>query len=72
MELGEKVDKGARVAWYATVTGGVIVSIIGALWFLDTQGIIDINLLSICAILLVIGGIVVIAFGLWLRSLLEL
>ncbi len=70
-KIERKIDKGASIIWFGAIFAGLVVCIVGLLWFLDLQDIIRIDIWSICSILLIIAGIGVIGFALWLRSLIK-
>ena len=71
MDLGEKVDKGARIVWYGAIGLGFVIAVIGFLWLLDTLEIININMWTIIALIVFFIGVSIIVFGMWLRSLIK-
>ena len=68
-KIERKIDKGASILWFGAIFGGLSIILVGLLWFLDLQGFIDIDMWSICSILLILAGIAVIGIALWLRSM---
>lgn len=74
VDLGKverKIDKGASIIWFGAIFVGLAAMIVGLLWFMDTQGWIEIDILTICAVLLIMSGIGIIGIGMWLRSLIR-
>ena len=67
-KIERKIDKGASIIWFGAIFAGLVILVVGLLWFLETQEWIDIDIWTICAALLILTGIGVIAFGMWLRS----
>ena len=67
-KIERKIDKGASIIWFGAIFIGLAILVVGLLWFMETQEWIDIDIWTICATLLVLTGIGVIGFGMWLRS----
>ncbi len=68
-KMEKKIDKGASILWFGAIFGGLSVILVGLLWFLDIQEFIEIDMWSICSILLILAGIAMIGVALWLRSM---
>ena len=66
--IERKINKGASIIWFGAIFVGLVILVVGALWFLENQGWISIDMWTICSVLLVMTGVGVIAFGMWLRS----
>ncbi len=68
-KMEKKIDKGASILWFGAIFGGLSIILVGLLWFLDIQEFIEIDMWSICSILLILAGIALIGVALWLRSM---
>ena len=68
-KIEKKIDKGASILWFGAIFGGLSVILVGLLWFLDIQEFVEIDMWSICSILLILTGIALIGVALWLRSM---
>lgn|GEM_PF-4768588 len=67
-KIERKINKGASIIWFGTVFVGLVILVIGLLWFMHLQNWIDIDIWTVFAAFLIMVGIGVIGFGLWLRS----
>jgi hypothetical protein len=67
-KIERKINKGASIIWFGTVFVGLVILVIGLLWFMHLQGWIDIDIWTIFAAFLIMVGVGVIGFGLWLWS----
>ena len=70
-KIERKIDRGASIIWFGTIFAGLVILIIGLLWFMDLQEWINIDIWTIFAVLLVMAGVGVIGVGMWLRSLIR-
>jgi biotin transporter BioY len=70
-KIERKIDKGASIIWFGAIFAGMVILVIGLLWFMDVQGWIDIDIYTVCAVFLVMAGIGVIGIGMWLRSFIK-
>ena len=67
-KIERKIDKGASIIWFGAIFIGLAILVVGLLWFMETQEWIDIDIWTIFAVFLIMVGVGVIGFGLWLRS----
>jgi drug/metabolite transporter (DMT)-like permease len=70
-KIERKIDKGVSIVWFGAIFGGLVILVVGLLWFMDTQNWISVDIWTICSVLLIMAGVGVICFALWLRSLLR-
>ena len=68
-KIERKIDKGASILWFGAIFCGLAIILVGMLWFLDIQEFIQIDMWSICSLLLTLTGIAMIGVALWLRSM---
>ncbi len=68
-KVEKKINRGASFLWFGAIFVGLVIVVVGLLWFLDLQGFIEIDIMTICSVLIVLAGAGVIGFALWLRSM---
>ena len=67
-KIERKIDKGISLIWFGAIFGGLVIVMVGLLWFLSLQGFISLDIQTICSVLIIFAGVGIIVLALWLRS----